>query len=452
MTDSRRFFIVGMQRSGTTVTQVCLSGHPDVSMPGDEVLASPFFTVGLATFTKGKEPYESRALGYQGLFDLIATYLAKRPSLAHGFKVAVGNHAEALDVCNCIRDFFPDARVVLVSRDDLVAQCGSMALATKSGEWHAWEGQKRTEAGKIELPVAAFDRYAKDCRRAVAQLRTLARTHEVLDFGYETHIDGEFRHDVLFDFIGVPRVDVTWMRMEKLAPPPRDFITNYDALRARLAAMPEVDEASELAAAKERRRELSRDLDANFLLSRACASLEARGDLVEATYDLNLALQGKPDLWLRAWAYALFEERTEGSDATLLDRIAGLEADNPYFLVERGNRRQQRGRAAEAYEDCRAALDAADRLDPIRREHAFAVLERTLVALQNADKALRTIDELRGRFEGELHFHVLAGVVYLGTGRIEEARDAFRKAVAIEPGHARGCELLERCEQRLAGA
>ena len=43
----KRFVIVGMARSGTTVTLQALQGHPDVRTAMDEIRVDPFFTRGI---------------------------------------------------------------------------------------------------------------------------------------------------------------------------------------------------------------------------------------------------------------------------------------------------------------------------------------------------------------------------------------------------------------------
>jgi len=163
----KRFVILGMQRSGTTVTHVCLSGHPNVSMAADEVFAEPFFTRGLATFTGGKETFQDRKDGYGKLFNLITASKANGSTLAAGFKVAIGNTREAIDVANCLREYFEGTRIILVQRTDLAAQYGSLRRAILSGQWHAWEGERSRSDHRIELPPDA----RREPRAARVQLR-----------------------------------------------------------------------------------------------------------------------------------------------------------------------------------------------------------------------------------------------------------------------------------------
>ena len=150
---TERFIVLGMQRSGTTVTHVCLAGHPEVCMAPDEVYVEPFFTRGLAAFTGGKESYKDRQDGYARLFDLIAGFRAKESTRAVGFKVAIGSANDARDVANCLSEYLPDLKVILVHRSDLAAQFGSLQRAIASGEWHAWEGEKSGTDTRLLCPA-----------------------------------------------------------------------------------------------------------------------------------------------------------------------------------------------------------------------------------------------------------------------------------------------------------
>ena len=64
--------------------------------------------------------------------------------------IAVSAGAEAADLCNAIREFLPELVVILVEREDVVAQFGSLCRARRTGQWqtdHASSGG----AGMIEI-------------------------------------------------------------------------------------------------------------------------------------------------------------------------------------------------------------------------------------------------------------------------------------------------------------
>jgi hypothetical protein len=69
-----RYLIVGMARSGTTVTHRALYGHPKVCALDDEIRVDPFFTRGIEAFTVGgANPWE-RENGSLQLFDALTSF------------------------------------------------------------------------------------------------------------------------------------------------------------------------------------------------------------------------------------------------------------------------------------------------------------------------------------------------------------------------------------------
>lgn len=121
-----RFLIVGSPRSGTSVTHACIQGHPQATGAEDEVRVEPLFTRGIAAFTFGNESWPERQRGYRALFDAIAGGGDDPAIRAHGMKVTLGTPEEAMDLANTLRDHLPSVRVVLVHREDLVAQYASL--------------------------------------------------------------------------------------------------------------------------------------------------------------------------------------------------------------------------------------------------------------------------------------------------------------------------------------
>jgi tetratricopeptide (TPR) repeat protein len=443
-----RFVIAGMQRSGTTVTHVCLNGHPDVAMPTDEVYVAPFFTRGLATFTGGKESYKARQDGYRRLFELLTSMRAKDTTRAIGFKTAVGTHHDAIDIANCLREYLPDVLLILVTRDDLVAQCGSLVRAQESGEWHVYEGKRTQPQGdKIAIEPGYFQDYARNCLDAVAQLRTLHATHRVLEFNYERDIVPGNAWGKLFDFLGLPHVPITWLRMQKVAPPPRDFIENYDELCAQLAAMPVSGEAEQLAAAKALSRERARCETGNFLLHRASERL-ARGTLAQALADIEVALEaGKGlDFALQGQVCALLESAAgsppEPAAAAAVAAFEQRGAGNAFFLLHRARVRLQKNRAGDAVADLTAMLGKHTRLDDGSLRYAFELLERALEKNGDVAAAQRTVAVLRSGFADNPHFLFLESLVARYAGCADDALALLRKVVAVAPGHERARRML----------
>lgn len=440
-----------MQRSGTTVTHVVLKDHPNVSMSTDEVAIAPFFTKGISTFTGGKESYRQRLAGYTGLFDLLSSHYLEDQTLALGLKAAIGNHREAIEFCNCLREYLPDVRVVLVVREDLVAQHGSLLRAERSGAWHAWEGQKTVASAPFAIAPKDFEIYALESRKTIAQLRTLHRTHDVLELIYEKDIADGVRHDRLFEFLALPVAPVTWLKMSKVAPPADTFIDNYAELTALLPSIPVSTEADEVAAATRVRRERAKDEDPSFLLNRACSQLE-RADLDEAYADIETALGVDAGRSLDASLCAHVCGLIEHAAATvgvppredLLLVLSQGRADNPYFLVERARIRLQTGDAALACDDIVGVLGAKVDLDQRTLRWAFDLLERALERRGDPVAAAQTVESLRDAYGEREHYLVLRATVEHRSGRRDEAEAMLRAALAKDPGHQRATDLLAK--------
>ena len=77
--------------------------------------------------------------------------------------------------------------------------------------------------------------YARASRKSLAQLRSLRHTHALLEVSYERTIVGGLWHEV-FAFLDLPPMAPAWLTMQKVAPPPRDYIAGYDGLVAGLSA------------------------------------------------------------------------------------------------------------------------------------------------------------------------------------------------------------------------
>lgn len=271
----RRFIIIGAQRSGTTVTHSCIKDHPQATCPSDEVMIDPLFARGISAFTGGGETYEERASAMSGLFDLLARALAPTAKKkAWGFKVAVSTEVQACDLCNALREFLPDVHVILVRRHQVIAQCGSLYLASQTGQWHAWAGgTDKRGSPTIEIPLDYFDDYVREARAIDQQLETLTQSHRTLHLDYEQDIVTGLGWPRMFHFLGLDAIPVTWLRMEKVAPPPEEFISNYALLQNRLLTLPKASLQVALANAARRSLELTAAEHPNFLFHRATQRL-----------------------------------------------------------------------------------------------------------------------------------------------------------------------------------
>lgn len=124
-------------------------------------------------------------------------------------------------------------KVILTVRDDWVAQLGSLMRAKRTGVWHSWVRADRRDIHSFSIEPNAFIEYANRCSRLPARMRELGESHDLLELSYEEDIlaGAPASFQQVFDFVGIPRVEITRLVSEKVAPPPEDFITNIAELR-----------------------------------------------------------------------------------------------------------------------------------------------------------------------------------------------------------------------------
>ena len=240
-----RYLIVGPARSGTTVTHLCLAGHPNVSALSDEVRVDPFFTLGISVFTHGNDDPEERRRGFVALFDALCGLHRTKETRVLGCKTAISSPDEALTLVASLRKNLPGMKVILTLRRDIVAQLGSLRRAQATGNWHSWVKPKLALDRKIRIDKAQLERHAWDYLRTERELMALKDAHPVFVVSYEEDLlsgDGEV-YQRIFDFLGLPRRPVTWLKSDKVAPPPEDYISDYDAHAATAKRLREQFEA-----------------------------------------------------------------------------------------------------------------------------------------------------------------------------------------------------------------
>ena len=131
------YLIVGCPRSGTTVIHLLLKGHPNITALNDEIKVSPLFTKGISTFTFGNDLLEEKTLGFSLLFDAITSVSAKDHTRASGAKCVCHSPTQARVVVETLQKHMTNLKIILMVRNDLVAQYGSMLNASKGGINHS---------------------------------------------------------------------------------------------------------------------------------------------------------------------------------------------------------------------------------------------------------------------------------------------------------------------------
>jgi hypothetical protein len=245
----RRYLIIGNQRSGTTAIHVGIAYHPQISSLYDEIKVQPFFTKGLWGFTVGnnEDMVEERKLAFDALFNAMALLHASENTTVIGMKCCTMDPSEARLLVESLRQNFSDVKIVLVIREDLVAQFGSNVSARLTGRYHSLgrdrsvrRKEKEWADSKLKLNKWGFVEYAIKCLETNRILRELHDSHQVLEVIYEEFFSNEednFRR--LFNFLDVPAISITWMRASKVMPPADQYIKNYRQLSTILGRLKE---------------------------------------------------------------------------------------------------------------------------------------------------------------------------------------------------------------------
>ena len=229
--DLIRYVILGLGRSGTTAVHFALKGHPNATALNDEVKAS-FFSEGISEFTQRDDNLREKEAGYNYLFDALAGIFGDEHTRAIGMKCIPNSTAIAKELVNSLQLYFPKLKIVLVKRMDIVAQYGSLLRATKTTEWHSWRLGDHREDYSVKIRPFRLRKYVVQCHDISFELERLKATHDTLTLNYEECFIKGSKPDFtqLFQFIGVPSLNVTWLGSEKVAPPPDQYIRNYEAL------------------------------------------------------------------------------------------------------------------------------------------------------------------------------------------------------------------------------
>jgi hypothetical protein len=229
----KRFAIIGAARSGTTVTHSLLCGHPEVSLFGEEIRIREMFGQGSSLFTfqpLRKVAQQKRVTA--GLFDVFALSNSSPETRAAGIKCAFGSLEASRLFVNGVKEHFPDMHIILVRRDDLVAQFGSAVRARKTGLYHSWRGSAKPMTDAMRLSKGLFRHYVLETRASLDLIQSLESTHPMLEVSYERDIcSGLQYHQKVYRFLGITEMEPVWVQNRKVSPPPEEYISNYAELR-----------------------------------------------------------------------------------------------------------------------------------------------------------------------------------------------------------------------------
>lgn len=228
---NNRYFIIGHQRSGTTLIHLLLKDHPNVSALNDELRASPFFSEGLSCFTHGNDYPEEKNLGYVRLFDTITTLMASSNTMANGAKCVCNSKKVAQILVEVISKHFQGMKIIHVVRNDLVAQYGSMLSSGKSGIMHSWyKGYSDQKINRVNINKHLFIAYILGCLDTDSAIGTLKKTNPYYRCNYEEYLGNpDIAKSNLFNFLQIPDLSVDWLASKKVLPSPERYINQYQA-------------------------------------------------------------------------------------------------------------------------------------------------------------------------------------------------------------------------------
>ena len=228
----KKYIIIGQARSGTTVIHLFLKGHPHVSALNDEVKITQLFEKGISAYTFGSDLPSEKNRATRKIYDLLALLNADAATKAAGIKCAVGTVEQAKVFVEQIKATFSDVNIILIVREDVLAQFGSMLRAKKTGKFHSWRKENKKSPSSITIDHGRYSQYLLSNIEIVDLLRSLKQTNNFLEISYEKDIlIGQEYCKKLYDFLELDYIKPTWLNSNKVAPPPNKYIANYDKLK-----------------------------------------------------------------------------------------------------------------------------------------------------------------------------------------------------------------------------
>jgi len=317
MNTMRRFLLVGMQRSGTTVTRAQLESHPQVAMFRDE-LHTAFFATAIGTRSRTGETREDRTTSLLEVWDHL---VGPRPDVvAGGIKTALPSAAYAARLVGCLQEHGPGIDLIVVHRRDLVAQLGSLKRAQAAGVWHRRANAAAADIDRrVRITDAELAGYVRECIDSHRLLAQLADGRRTLHLDYDDDIVAGRDWPRLCEFLAIEPLPRPEGSFRKFSPPAIDYIDDYLAHSAALPALVEAVRRTPAPAPV-----FDTEESRLFLLYRAHRAI-AKGRPDAAVPDVLAALDAPAD-WgteARDWACDLLAEALErAGDAVLAETVA----------------------------------------------------------------------------------------------------------------------------------
>lgn len=229
------FLIIGPARSGTTFIHNLLSNHPNVSILSDEISSnSVFFKKGVGLFTHGNHSEQEEKTGVNRIFKTLCDLNSLNKNVyASGSKIALQYADQAERVVNVINQNLNDFKIIIIKRDDLVAQYGSFLKSNLTGQSHSNLNIKTfIPLKKIKISRRYFRKYLQHQLWIIKYLDELKNNHNCIEINYEKEIlnfNIETKKKI-FSFLNIPIIEDIDSNLKKINSLPENYIINYSEL------------------------------------------------------------------------------------------------------------------------------------------------------------------------------------------------------------------------------
>lgn len=223
-----RFIVIGIPRSGTSVSYNSILEHTEVSGVNDEVITRYFFESPLSKFTFGNNLQIEEERSYQKLFDAICSLNTNGKTKAIGMKVTIATPRDATILVAALKKRLPSVKVIWVKRENLIALFGSFIRAQKTKIHHSIQQTKLSSNtnSRVKIPKAKFIKFLLDEFEINKELEKLKETHNLLEFFYEKDVMAG-NYEKIIEFLDLNKEGPIDSALKKVAPNPERYISNY---------------------------------------------------------------------------------------------------------------------------------------------------------------------------------------------------------------------------------
>jgi hypothetical protein len=229
------FLILGTIRSGSSLAVTQISAHPNIAMPTGEIQLGRVLNKPINYYNFNKDYDGETELAPKKFFRLLSEFNAEKETETCGFKSAIWDLGEWEQCLKVLREQLPDVTIISTIREDMIALIGSAKRASSSGIWHSWSQPTKTVKERIYIDPLEFSEAYFHFKKIIADIRGLSATHNYCEISYEKdvlggsdYLDRVFKKLELAPYPEARNVS----RSKKVAPPPSEYIENYDELVA----------------------------------------------------------------------------------------------------------------------------------------------------------------------------------------------------------------------------